>query len=262
MPARIPGPCLLLPALILFSTARLSAQEAYEIQVYGSATMAPRTTIFELHSNISPYGPRSEKTGYSHPDHETLEITTGVTNNFEIGVYLFNRVNAGKFEYIGSHIRPRVKAPDEWKWTWGASLSGEFGFVKDPATQQTTWDYEIRPIVDRTIGKNYISINPSFEGAVATQEFAFAPNIKYSYLVSPKCALGVEYYGSFGKPFRWDAYDIQTHQFYAVSDLFLDPRYEVIFGLGRGITASSDRWNIRLILGRRVHWGKTAKTNS
>lgn len=239
-----------------------SAQEGYEIQVYGSATMAPHYTIFELHSNLSPSGPRNQKIGYTHPDHETLEITTGITRDFELGVYFFNRINQGKFEYIGSHIRPRVKAPEEWKWSWGASLSGEFGFVKDPTTQTTSWDYEIRPIFDRTIGKNYISLNPSFDGVVATQEFSFSPNIKYSYLVDPKYAIGIEYYGSFGKPFRWDPTNVQTHQVYAVADLFLDPKYEVIFGVGRGITVSSDRWNVRLILGRRVHWGKPAPNPS
>ena len=244
---------LLLVFLSLFVTAK--AQEAYEIQVYGSSTMPVHTTIFELHSNISPTGPHN-KNDFTHPVHETLEITTGITNNFELGFYFFNRINNGGYQYIGSHIRPRIKVPDAWKWNVGASLSLELGFVKDPVTEQTDWDYEIRPIIDKTIGKNYISLNPAFEGVISSQEFSFSPNIKYSYLVHPKCALGIEYYGSFGKPFNWNKYAVQTHQLYAVADLFLHPKYEVIAGIGRGITASSDVWNIRLILGQRVSWGK------
>lgn len=246
---------LLVVFVLLLLSNGVCAQEAYEIQVYGSGTMAPHYTIFELHSNISSSGPRNESS-FTHPVHETLEITTGITQNFELGFYLFNRINDGKFQYLGSHIRPRVKAPDSWNWSWGASMSVEAGFVKDPVTQKTDWDYEIRPILDKTIGKNYISLNPAFDGVFDTQDFSFSPNIKYSYLVNPKYALGVEYYGVFGKPFNWDKYEYQTHQIYAVADLFLDPAYEVIFGVGRGITASSDIWNFRLILGRRVHWGK------
>lgn len=241
--------------LLLLAPGTLKAQEGYEIQVYGAATMPVHTTIFELHSNISPSGPRN-KNSFTYPVHETLEITTGITRDFELGVYFFNRINDGKYQYIGSHIRPRIKVPDSWQWNIGFSLSTEIGFVKDPVTQTTDWDYEIRPIIDKTVGKSYFSLNPAFEGVISSQEFSFSPNIKYSCLVHPKCALGIEYYGSFGKPFNWDKYEIQTHQFYAVADLYLHPKYEVIAGIGRGITASSDVWNIRLILGQRVSWGK------
>ena len=40
--------------LCLFAVVRpLAAQDNYEIQVYGSETVAPKTTMLELHSNFT-----------------------------------------------------------------------------------------------------------------------------------------------------------------------------------------------------------------
>ena len=242
---------------VIFSV-NLKAQECYEIQVYASEITEKNTGMIELHSNISPKGPNNVS-DFSHPVHETVEFTAGVANNFEIGFYLFNRINNGKSEYIGSHIRPRITAPESWGLKWGASLSFEAGFVKDPASDKTSWDYEIRPIIDRTIGKNYLSINPTFDGVFNTSEFSFSPNIKYTYKLHKLYSIGVEYYGVLGKPFSWDKKEIQTHQLYLVTDLELSPDYEINFGIGHGITQSSDQWNIKLILGRRVEFKSKKK---
>lgn len=244
----------LLFSFFILTISLVKAQEGFEIQVYGSATMEKNTTIFELHSNVSPKGPKNVA-DFTNPLHETLEITTGLTDNFELGLYFFSRMNQGQFQYTGSHIRPRIAVPSSWGWKIGASLSIETGFVIDPANQ-TGWDFEFRPIFDKTIGKHYLAFNPTIDGSFTTKEVSFSPNIKYLFAVNPKYSMGFEYYGSVGNPFRWDTFDLQTHQIYAVTDFFFDPRYEVMFGIGHGITQSSDVWNIKLILGRRVTWKK------
>ncbi len=234
---------------------KTEAQEAYEIQVYSSPVMTKNVTMFELHSNISPSGPKNE-TNFANPLHETLEITTGFTNNFELGLYVFTRIGDGKFQYIGSHLRPRISVPASWNWKIGASLSLEAGFIKNPFSNATDWDYEIRPIIDKAIKKHYISLNPTFEGSFTTNEISFSPNVKYAFAVNSAYSLGFEYYGSLGKPFNWQRHDLQTHQIYLVTDLFLNPNYEFNFGIGHGMTESSDVWNIKLILGNRVVWKK------
>ena len=244
---------IILFAYILLNILSVKAQETYEVQVYTSPTMAKNTTIFEIHSNISPTGPKNE-TNFTHPLQETLEITTGIANNFELGFYMFTRINSGTYNYMGSHIRPRITVPTSWNWFMGASLSVEGGFVKNEITNIYDADYEIRPIFDKTIGKNYLSLNPTFDGSFKTKEVAFSPNIKYSYSANTKYSLGIEYYGNTGNPFRWDSYDIQTHQLYLVTDLYLDTKHEIEFGIGHGTTLSSDVWNIKLILGQRVNW--------
>jgi len=229
------------------------AQESYEIQVYASEITAKNTGMIELHSNVSPKGP-DNVSDFSHPIHETVELTAGLANNFEVGLYIFDRINNGKSDYIGTHVRPRITVPESWDWKWGTSLSVEAGFVKDPAFDKTNWDYEIRPIIDRTIGKHYVSFNPTFDGVFNTTEFSYSTNFKYAYKFCKEYSIGIEYYGVMGKPFNWDKKEIQTHQFYLVTDLELSPDYEINIGVGHGITQSSDQWNIKLILGRRVEF--------
>ena len=74
---------LLTAAGLLTASLPLTAQDNYEIQVYGSETMAPGRTMVELHSNYTLTGPRdAEEDGVRtsvHTWHETIEITHGFT---------------------------------------------------------------------------------------------------------------------------------------------------------------------------------------
>ena len=62
-------------------------QDAGEIQVYGSATTPKYTTIIELHSNYTITGPKANQN--YHPFLQTIEVTTGISENFEFGFYIF-----------------------------------------------------------------------------------------------------------------------------------------------------------------------------
>ncbi len=68
------------------------AQGNFEIQVYGSETVAPGQTMFELHTNTAIKGTAQKEAGVfptQHAWHETIEITHGFTPWFEIGFYIF-----------------------------------------------------------------------------------------------------------------------------------------------------------------------------
>lgn len=112
-------------SLIVFSLCiKLPAQNNYEIQVYGSETQAPRTTMFELHSNVTVMGFKQDQNGVIADDlawHETIEITQGITPWFEVGAYLFMSANRGQYglTYVGDHIRPRFRSPVSWHWPVG-----------------------------------------------------------------------------------------------------------------------------------------------
>jgi len=109
-----------LTAFILFAAAISSAraQSNYEIQVYGSETVAPRTTMLELHSNFTADGERNVVDGMQpthHAEHETIEITQGINNWSEVGFYIFTSSRSGQgVQWVGDHIRPRVRAPESW----------------------------------------------------------------------------------------------------------------------------------------------------
>ena len=73
------------PAVFFFAAFILcasfaGAQDNYEIQVYGSETVAPRSTMVEIHSNFTVDGSKTVVDGMlptNHAEHETLETHAG-----------------------------------------------------------------------------------------------------------------------------------------------------------------------------------------
>lgn len=230
----------------------LFAQDNNEIQVYGSATTPKYTTMIELHSNYTINGPKFNQN--YHPFLQTLEVTTGINENFEFGFYIFTYNNNGKLQYTGSNIRPRVKAPDEWGLPVGLSLSSEIGCSIEPSTKENDWGAEIRPIIDKTIGDHYLSFNPNIGISFTNKEYLFEPIVKYAYSVSKKANVGFEYYGNTGKIFNPYRLPNQEHQLYLAIDLFVHPLYEFNFGIGKGMTDASNGTTIKCYIGRRINW--------
>jgi hypothetical protein len=249
---------LVIAASTTFAAAA-HAQDNYEIQVYGSETMPVGTTMLELHSNYAFDGRRVADAGVLPTNralHETIEITHGFTPWFEIGTYLFTSAAPGQsWKVIGSHLRPRVRAPEWWHWPVGASLSVEFGY-QDRAYSEDTWSVELRPIIDKQLGAWYLSLNPTLErglrGQTSANGFEFAPNAVVNRGVSHLVNLGVEYYGGMG-PLREIAPRAeQSHQLFGVVNLDFGPEWEFNAGYGIGLTPASERGMVKLILGRRV----------
>ncbi len=239
------------------------AQDNYEIQVYGSETEAPRTTMVELHSNYTFQGSKTTEEGVlptEHELHETVEITQGITPWFETGFYIFTAVpdNQG-WQWVGDHIRPRVRAPESWHWPVGVSLSAEFGYAR-PNFSTSVWSLEIRPIVDKQQGRLYWSVNPAFEKAYTGREarrgWEFAPDAKISWNFTKAVAFGLEYYSGLGPVGDFDPFPQQSQQFVPAFDLYVSPKWEINFGVGVGVTAGTDHMLVKAIIGRRFDWGK------
>src|ERR1700693_1100492 len=173
----------LLLCLSAFAALAARAQDNYEIQVYGVDTVEPGATMVELHSNFTFQGSKQAIDGVratNHALHETVEITHGWNSWFETGFYIFTSATPRDgWQWVGDHIRPRVRAPEKWHWPVGVSLSMEFGYQR-AAYSADTWTLELRPIVDKQIGRWYLSFNPaidrSFHGASVHKGVEFSPN--------------------------------------------------------------------------------------
>ena len=239
------------------------AQENYEIQVYGTETVAPKRTMVELHSNFTISGSKTVQDGLiptNHAWHETIEITQGITPWFETGFYIFTSVNPGYgWQWVGNHIRPRVRAPDEWHWPVGASLSLEFGYQRSKFSPDT-WSVEIRPIIDKQLGRWYLSFNPtidrSFHGPGVRDGVVFSPNFKAGYDINKRIQAGIEYYGSLGPLGSFDPFRETQQQFLPAVDLNLGPNWEFNAGVGVGVTHGTDHLLVKLLIGRRFTFGK------
>ena len=249
------------PALaILLTAASLGAQENYEIQVYPSATVGRGVTMFELHSNytlngeknVSPFG----ELPTNHALHETVEITHGFNDFTELGFYWFMaKPDKGDFQWVGTHLRPRISVPESWNWPVGVSLSQEFGWAKSQFSSDT-WTYELRPIIDKQSGPLYWSINPvlgkSLRGPNAAEKWEFTPNIDVGYDLTKKLNFSLEYYGDLGTTGEFAPTNGQAHMLFPAINYDFGPEWE--FNLGYGMSANnlSDKHIIKMILGRRI----------
>ncbi len=242
----------------------LTAQPNFEIQVYPSKTAENHTTLFELHSNFTGSGSwLTEGTVLpsQHAVHETLEITHGFGDIFEVGLYLFGAREPGRAsEFVGTHIRPRVMVPESWKLPVGLSLSTEIGPVSTKYDANNV-SVEFRPIIDQTLGKFYWAVNPTVGWSVkgpdagkGTAGMGFEPNVKIAYSLEKRIAVGFEYYGATGSITRLAPLKQQEHVVYPSIDLFLSEDWETNIGYGLRVAGTGDRNVFKLIVGRRFGW--------
>src|SRR5215471_8436655 len=238
-----------------------AAQDNYEIQVYGADTVDPGATMVELHSNFTVNGSKVPVDGVSptqHAEHETVEITQGINSWFETGFYIFTSARNGDgWDWVGDHIRPRVRVPEQWHWPVGLSLSNEIGYQRRKFSEDT-WTWEMRPIIDKKLGRWYLSFNPtidkSLHGENVNLGFEFSPNAKVSYDFSKTVSAGLEYYGALGPIGDLDPLSDQQQQIFPSLDLNIAPEWELNFGVGWGLTRSTDHLIVKAIVGRRFSW--------
>jgi hypothetical protein len=232
----------------------LNAQADNEIQVYASPTIAAQKTIVELHNNYTFKGPKNLLDAKSARWlNHTLEITHGIVNNVEIGFYTFVALSPeGKYQYLGNQIRPRVTAPERWKLPFGASLSAEFGRFRDNVSIPFYWQGEIRPIVDKTFGHIYASLNPNIEFVVSgpDKHWSFGPQFK-TYYSNQKVGLGLEYYSGYGSFGDFLPLKQQEHLLGPMFDLLAYPEWELQTGFLFGLTPDSNQSIFKVLVGRR-----------
>jgi hypothetical protein len=250
-----------LSVLIAAVALPLYGQGNYEIQVYGADTVAPGRTMVELHSNFTVEGFKTIEQGVlpdEHQTHETVEITQGWNDWFETGFYIFTSYGPHQgYKWVGDHIRPRVRAPEKWHWPVGVSISTEIGYQR-PIFSADTWTWEIRPIVDKQWKSWYLAFNPalerSFHGPSVSQGVVFSPNFKAAYSVTRKLSAGLEYYGSLGPVTGFDPLSMQEEQIFPTLDYDFGPNWEFNFGVGVGVTRSTDHLLVKMIIGRRFRF--------
>src|ERR1700728_2290686 len=238
------------------------AQANYEIQVYGAQTVPPQTLMVELHSNFTVDGEREAVDGVYptfHQEHETIELTEGITDWSEVGFYIFTSEQDGHgAQWVGDHTRPRVRDPDSWHWPIGLSLSTEVGYQRTVYSPDT-WTWEIRPIIDKTAGRWYFAVNPALErtwhGPDVNQGLGFSPAVKVSYDFTRVVSGGIEYYADYGRLGAFDSLHNLQQEVFAVTDLNVSPKWEINFGVGLGPTSATDHLIVKGILGRRFDWG-------
>ena len=268
-----------LPVCALLYVGMACAQNNYEIQVYPSETIAPKTLLTELHSNYTVEGSTTTQYGMlptQGQEHETIELTQGVNDWSEVGFYIFTAERNGNgVQWVGDHIRPRVRIPPSWHWPVGLSLSNEIGYAR-PEFSNPTWSWQIMPIIDQTLGKWYWSVNTTMDWGIhpvtPPQDYTaqqrdlyyrdvspggltFGPAATVTFQPNKYYNVGLEYYGYYGQFGEFVSLHNQQQQFFPVVNLFVSPKWEINVGAGWGATAGTDHLIVKMILGHYFNWG-------
>jgi hypothetical protein len=240
---------------MIFLSGNMKAQDDFEIQVYNSPTAPKGTTLFELHSNFTPSGNKQYSDKIFPSDkifHETLEITHGFSDFFELGFYFFNAIGSdGRTGYGGSHIRPRFSAPESWKIPVGLSMSFEMGYQR-LGFFDNHYLFEIHPIIDKEFENFYISVNPTFDWNIDRYDFEFNPCMQLSYKIRKKADVGFEWYSGYGQVNYLLPWTQQHQVLFVATNLFFIEKWEFNAGVGRGLNSSTDKWIVKCIIGRSI----------
>jgi hypothetical protein len=219
------------------------AQDAFEVQVYDSATAERGEAGIELHLNQHAIAGAADET------HLTFEPHYGLAAWAELGGYFQTAATTGgDLAYAGVKLRLKLRRPQRmWNDRIGLAINSELSAVPS-RFEPEVWGGELRPILDLTSGPIYASINPilAFElrGELAGHP-QLEPAAKLTFKLSEGIAVGGEAYGAFG-PLD-DLGSERASRVFGVLDLS-GAWWDVDLGAGYG-WGSTDRVVAKLILG-------------
>jgi len=252
----------LLPLVLLFLAPagfRARAQDIFEIQVYEYETVKKGRWNLETHFNHITRGPRTwdgRVAPTNHLFHVTFEMTRGLTDHFELAGYLLQAQRpGGGWEYAGTRVRPRFRAPERWRLPVDLSLSFEVGFPRLPYDANSA-TLELRPIIDKKLRRWRLTFNPvvgrALRGPDTKEGFDFEPGAKIAYFLKPgRLHIGMEYYGSTGPITNFHSPADQVHLLFPSADLFFSEDTMLNLGVGYGLTRAGERLILKSRLGYR-----------
>ena len=242
---------LLAGAMLLISPNVAHATD--EIQVYNGEIADPGQWTLQQHLNYAIQGRKApDFVNGLIPNHAlngTPELAYGVNDWNEIGFYVPFAVDKdGHFLSNGFKIRELFVSPHADKRDFFYGVNFEFSYLT-PKFSETRFGSEIRPIIGFRRGEYELILNPIVDIGFGTNgEIEFAPAARVARKFGDDLAFGVEYYTDLGPFRRFLPLSEQQHTIYGVID-FKIGRFDIDFGLGYGLTAGSDKFIAKLILG-------------
>ncbi len=238
---------------------RLARAAPEEIQVYLDDLSPPGGFGLDVHNNFVPSGATApEYPGAEPPSHMyrlTPEFYYGLARDVELGLYVLStRTPADGAQLDGAKLRIKYVAPNDPArgLFWGANL--EFGDTAQRVSQ-TPVNGELKGILGWRGGPWLLAVNPNVDwslsarGGPATLDVDF----KVARAVSVATQLGLESYNELGPVGALGPLGRNSKTLYAVLDTERDG-IDFNAGIGRGLTADSDRWVLKLIVG--LHFGR------
>jgi hypothetical protein len=228
------------------------AKATDEIQVYNAAIAGVGQFTIQQHLNYVALGQKDSPFAgglvSNHSLNGTPEFAYGVTDWWEVGLYLPFAVQDQKFMSDAFKLRTLFVSPNADKRDFFYGINLEFSNTTPPFAQ-TRFALEVRPIIGIRNADYEFIVNPIVDaGFGRLGQLDFAPAARLARKLAPDTYLGLEYYADFGEIGNFAKLADQQHTLFLVTDFKLGV-VDVDFGVGYGLTSSSDRWVIKTIIG-------------
>ena len=255
---RIDGRLIAAIIFVMLAAPGLAFAQTDEIQVYDGRLAEPGVFNLMLHTNFTPDGiKRPAFPGAEVADkslNQVPEWAYGVTPWFEAGLYmpLYSRDKNAGWGINGAKVRLLFAVPhaDARRFFYGSNFEFSYNAKRWEARR---FGSEIRPIIGWHLKPVDIIINPILDTAFnGIKNVDFAPATRVAYNFFQGWAAAVEEYDEFGALRKFDAVGDQAHTLYGVID-HTGKAWDLEAGIGFGLTRSSDRVVLKLMLSRDLH---------
>jgi hypothetical protein len=243
-----------LAMLVLIASHAGAQVDPFEFEVYPYQTLGQGVAEFESLNSFVPSGHSHGDAGTSSGDFAShamyrtaFELSYGLTDHLEAAAYLnLAHPNAESFQYAGAKFRFRGSLFEQGELPVDFGWYLELDWHRTPQFDQSQLELELKPIIEKDIGRFEIDLNPIFEKAVFVGpnknkglEFGYAAGIYYDWMrtISP----GLEFYGGVGLIDDNDPLAQQQHYIFPVLKGAFPNGIEYSFGPGIGLTRGSDR---------------------
>lgn len=241
-------------ALLLAISTSASAQQGYEFEVYDSHIGRTGSTELELSSNYVASGLTEFDEGLyptHHASRSSLEISRTLSSWLQGTAYITaNALPSHSLSYVGNRLKLTAVAPSSWHLPVDVGLANELVYTR-PGFAEYQWAYELSPILARTFGALTVAFNPAFERGLSgsgEHHIEMEPRGKIGFGFGDDASVALEYYAGLGGIGEGYTLAQQRHQLFGRIGGEVSPRMEAAFGVGRGLTRSSDKWVITAAL--------------
>lgn len=238
--------------LLLLTSPALAQVDPFEFEVYPSQTEGQGILELESLNSFVPKGHHGEggtSAGELPSDsmyRTAFELEYGLTDKLEAAAYLnLAHSSGGSLQYAGSKYRMRGSLFEQGELPVDLGWYAELEWWRTPEIDDQQLELELRPIIEKDIGRWSFILNPKFEkilvGPDRNKGFEFGYANKISWRLSRYFSPGLEFYGGIGLIDDSDPLHQQQHYIFPVVDMFLPGAVHINFGAGFGLTRGSDR---------------------
>ncbi len=244
--------CGLLAIAMAWVAFAQPAKAVDEIQVYNAGIAAAGQFTIQQHLNYVGLGlkqpPFPGGLVSNGSINGTPEFAYGVTDWWEVGLYLPFAIQDRQLLSDSFKLRTLFVSPQAEQRNFFYGVNFEIS-NSTPKFSQTRFGLEIRPIIGVRNADWEFIVNPIVDiGFGKYGQANFAPAARLARKLGPDLFAGFEYYADFGEIGHFGSVADQQHTLFAVTDFKLGV-LGVNFGLGYGLTPSSDRFVVKTIVG-------------